>query len=296
MSLSNGETTAPEMENGTLDAPDLEKQAADENESTSQSFDNGTLDGKITGRVFMGMDTPGPDEMSVHDIEGKRKLVWDDSVDEEYMSRVRSKAQAMAKDILAKAMQEAEATKEQARQQGYDEGIAQAQAELDQHVTQLSQTMESILDNVSAQGTNLLESRRQDIVTLIRMTVEKALNVEMEEKRLEILGSLLDQAVERIETERTVTLRISSQDEELIDALLPAIQERNPAVKHWKVKVDASIQQGGAIVETREGKVDNTLESRWAGVESIINELTVLGPEESGESPAPTTEQENGGE
>ncbi len=272
MSLSNGENPTPGQNN---DSPD-----------------NGSLEGKITGRVIVSMESPGPDEMSVQDIEGKRKLVWDDSVDDEYMDRVRAKAQAMAKDILAKAMQEAENAKEQARQQGYDEGIAQAQAELDQHVSQLSLTMENLVAGVSAQGADVWESRRRDIVSLIRMAVEKTLHVEMAEKRQEILANLLDQAVERLESQRTVTLRISPQDEELISAILPAIQERNPAVKHWKLKTDASLQQGGAIVETDEGKVDNTVEARWAGVEAILNELTVLSLEEAGYSP----DQENGGE
>ncbi|WP_147820995.1 FliH/SctL family protein [Salidesulfovibrio onnuriiensis] len=309
MSLSNGEAAAPEQDNGVLEngAPSPQAQdAADDRQPEEQPQepsprvdepeDSMSLKGKITGRVIMGMDTPGPDEMSVQDIEGKRKLVWDDSVDDEYMSRVRTKAQAMAKDILAEAMREAETTKEQARQQGYDEGIAQAQAELDQHVTQLSQSMEGVLAQVSAQGVDVWDARRQDIVTLIRMVTKKILHVEMEERRQEILASLLDQAVERIETERTITLRISPQDEELMSALLPAIQERNPAVKHWKLKVDTSIQQGGAIVETREGKVDNTLEARWAGVETILNELTILSPEEGGPKPQQPAEPKTDGD
>lgn len=254
-------------------------------ENNDPGMEAGSLEGKITGRVIVGMDTPGPDEMSVQDIEGKRKLIWDDSVDDEYMSRVRTRAQTMAKDILAQAMQEAEVTREQARQQGYEEGIAQAQQELDEHVSQLSQTMESLLATVSAQGVNVWEERRQDIVMLIHMAVKKALHVEMEEKRREILSALLDQAVERIESQRSLILRISPQDEELISTLLPAIQDRNPAVKHWKVKVDDQVQQGGAIVETAQGKVDNTVEARWAGVETILNEMTVLSMEEAGLEP-----------
>ncbi len=246
----------------------------------------GSLDGKITGRVIVGMDTPGPDEMSVQDIEGKKKLIWDTSVDDEYMTRVRSKAQAMAKDILAKAMQEAETLKQQARQEGYDEGIAEAQQELDQHVVGISQTMEGLLASVAAQGGEVWNARRQDIVTLIRMAVNKALHVELNERREEVLGKLLDQAIERIETQRTLTLRVSPQDKELMDALLPQIQERNPAVKHWKVKADPSIEQGGAIIETDQGKVDNTVDARWKSVEPILEEMTVLSLDEINQPPA----------
>lgn len=244
---------------------------------------SGSLDGKITGRVIVGMDSPGPDEMSVQDIEGKKKLVWDDSVDSEYMARVRSKAQAMAKDILAKAMHEAEELKQNARQEGYDEGIAQAQTELDQHVTGISQTLEGLLTSVSAQGAEVWNSRRQDIVTLIRMAVSKVLHAELNERREEVLGNLLDQAIERIESQRTLTLRVSPQDRELMDALLPQIQERNPAVKQWKLKTDPAIEMGGAIIETNEGKVDNTVDARWDTVEPIFEEMTVLSMDEAGQ-------------
>jgi flagellar assembly protein FliH len=251
---------------------------------------NRSLDGKITGRVIVGMDSPGPDEMSVQDIEGKKKLVWDDSVDSEYMDRVRSKAQAMAKDILAKAMREAEEMKQNARHEGYEEGIAQAQAELDQHVAGISQSMEGVLASVSAQGAEVWNARRQDIVTLIRMTVDKVLHVELNDRREEVLENLLDQAIERIETQRTLTLRVSPQDRELMDALLPQVQERNPAVKQWKLKTDPAIEMGGAIIETNEGKVENTVDARWKTVEPILDEMTVLPLDEkdrqSGSDPA----------
>lgn len=238
-------------------------------------MEGGSLDGKITGRVIMGMETPGPDEMTVQDIEGKKRLTWDSDIDSEYMNRVKAKAKSMAKDILAKAMQEAETMKEQARQEGYEQGIAQAQEELDQHVAGLSNTMESMLAQVSQQGENVWATRRADIVLLIHMAIQKILGVEMETRRKDILESLLDQAVERIESQRTLTLKVSPQDEELMSALLPMIQERNPAIKHWKVKTDPAIQQGGAIVETMEGKVENTIDARWKSVEPILNELTV---------------------
>ncbi len=52
----------------------------------------------LTGKVVMGMSTPGPDEMSIQELEGKRQLLWDDSTNEEYLARVKEKAKEKAKE------------------------------------------------------------------------------------------------------------------------------------------------------------------------------------------------------
>ena len=56
-------------------------------------------DHRMTGKVLMGVGTPGPDEMTIQEIEGKRKLLWDDSINDEYLERVKNKAREAAKEI-----------------------------------------------------------------------------------------------------------------------------------------------------------------------------------------------------
>jgi flagellar assembly protein FliH len=245
-----------------------------------------TFAGPFTGRVFLGADAPGgTDTTTVQAIEGKKRLVWDTGMDREYQERVREKAAAAAREILAKAVQEADALRALAREEGLAEGLAQAQARTETELRNMAETVQAVCSAVADQGRVVWQARRQDFVALIRLAVEKTLGVELAERRQEILESLLAEALERLETQRQITVRVAPEDVKLVDRLLKIIQTDNPALHQWRIVPDASLGKGGVILETPEGKADNSLDGRFAGVEAILDQMTVVlaGPEGAAE-------------
>jgi len=239
----------------------------------SLSNHSGTQGPNLTGKVVIGMGSPGPDEMTIQELEGKRQLIWDDATNEQYLERVKEKAKDKAKEILMLAELEAEALRTTARHEGYETGIAQAQADIEQHTQAMSAEVENLLAQLGAQGATIFEDRRQDIIGLIRLAVEKTLKVEMDEKRTASLEALMLEALERIESQRQIAIRCAREDAPDLEAFLKTIQERNPTLKYWTVKSDPTLESGGIIVEAAEGKVDNTVATRWAGVEPILEQL-----------------------
>ncbi|BCS87884.1 FliH/SctL family protein [Pseudodesulfovibrio sediminis] len=233
----------------------------------------GTRNPNLTGKVVMGMTTPGPDEMTIQEIEGKRQIMWDDATNEEYLNRVKDKAKEAAKEIKLLAELEAEALRATAQREGYEAGLVQAQEELDQHVQALTSQTEDLLAKLGASGSSIFEARRQDIISLIRLAVEKTLKVELEEKRMASLEELMQEALDRIESQRQLDIRCHPADVEGLEAYLSTIQERTPSLQYWSVKGDASIESGGVMVEAAGGKVDNTIDTRWNGVEPIFEQL-----------------------
>lgn len=229
---------------------------------------------RYTGKVVVGMHTPGPDEMTIQKLEGKRRLQWDESTNEEYLERVKAKAKEKAKEIMMMAELEAEALRATARHEGYEEGLAQAQADLDAHTQAMSTEVENILSQIGAQGTTIFNERREDIMALIRLAVEKTLNIELEESRLESLQALMAEALERIESQRQILVKCCPEDAPDLEAFIATIQERNPKLEYWTVKGDPALQPGGIVVESADGKVDNTIAGRWKGVEPIFEQLT----------------------
>ena len=237
------------------------------------SLSKNATEQRFTGKVLMGVGTPGPDEMTIQEIEGKRKLLWDDTVNNEYLERVKAKAKEAAKEIKILAELEAEALRATARHQGYQEGMAQAQADVDAHTKAMTAEMENMLTQLGAYGSAIFEERRQDILALIRLAVQKTLAVEMSEQRTASLETLMREALERIESKRQLTIRCAPDDEEDLKAFIGSIQEANPTLKYWTIKSDPSLTQGGMVVEADEGKVDNAVTSRWQGVEPIFEQL-----------------------
>jgi len=236
---------------------------------------------RLTGKVLMGMDTPGPDEMTIQEIEGKRKLLWDDSTNEEYLERVKTKAREAAKEIKMFAELEAEALRAAARHEGYQEGLAQAQADVEAHTQAMTAEVEKLLSQIGAQGKNIFDQRRSDIMSLIRLAVKKAIAVEMSEQRAASLENLMREALEKMDAQRNLVIKCAAEDAEDLTAFIGSIQEGNPSLKYWKVKGDPSLAQGGVLVEGDECKVDNTVSSRWKGVEPILERL--IGQVTSGE-------------
>jgi flagellar assembly protein FliH len=232
-----------------------------------------STEAKYTGKVVMGMNTPGPDEMTIQELEGKRQLLWDDSTNEEYLKRVKEKAKEKAKEIMIMAELEAEALRATARHDGYEEGIKAAQAELEAHQQQMSTEVENILTQIGSQGSTIFEERRQDIMDLIKLAVEKTLAIEMSESRKESLENILTEALDRIESQRQVAIKCSPADAPDLEIFIQAIQERNPLLKYWTIKGDPSLANGGVLLESADGKVDNTVASRWEGVHPILDQL-----------------------
>ena len=228
---------------------------------------------RMTGKVLMGMDTPGPDEMTIQEIEGKRKLLWDDSTNEEYLERVKEKAREAAKEIKMFAELEAEALRTTARHEGYQEGLAQAQADVEAHTQAMSAEVEKLLGQIGSQGKTIFEERRGDVMCLIRLAVKKALAVEMSEQRTASLENLMREALERLDAQRNLTIKCDPADAEDLTAFIGSIQERNPALKYWTVKGDPALTDGGVLIEGEECKVDNSVASRWKGVEPILERL-----------------------
>ena len=238
----------------------------------------------LTGRVVIGMDSPGPDEMTIQELEGKRQLVWDEATNEEYLNRVKEKAMQAAKEIKLLAELEAEAMRATARHEGYAEGLAQAQEFVDQHVMDISNQAENLLSQLGSQGKTIFEERHKEILCLIKMVVNKTLKVELGEKRSASLEALMREALDRIESQRQLEIRCHPDDVPELEEFVRTIQDRNPALKYWSVKGDHTIESGGVNVEAAGGKVDNTIDTRWKCVEPIFEQLaeqiTAADPEE----------------
>ncbi|MBU4191252.1 MAG: flagellar assembly protein FliH [Proteobacteria bacterium] len=227
----------------------------------------------LTGKVVIGMDSPGPNQMTIQELEGKRQLIWDESTDEEYLNRVQERAREKAKEIMLFAELEAEALRATARHEGYAEGLAQAQADVEQHTRTISAEAEKLFARIGSQGSNIFEARRKDIMDLIRLAVEKTLRIEMSQSRKASLEALMRQALERNESRHQLVIRCAGEDAEGLDAFLKTIQERNPALKYWTIKGDPALTAGGVVVETPDGKVDNSVATRWQGVEAILDQM-----------------------
>ncbi len=238
-----------------------------------------------TGRVIMGCDTPGPDYITIQEMEGKRhRPLWDEPTEVEYIERCRAKAEDMARAIIGQALEKANLDAEAIRAEGRKEVEAavasarqeaqdEAQARLDAEFAAHAEAMGDLVQAISGLGLEVWQSRRRDFAALAKSFTEKALRVEMDARRAEILESLMDEALTRLDAHREFTLKVAPQDYDLAQALMEEIKASRPHLGQWRLVTDPALTNGGVVLETNDMLADNALHSRLALLAPYLDQL-----------------------
>lgn len=265
---------------------------------------------RYSGRVLMGCDSAGPGFVTIQEIEGKRhRPTWDEATEVEYIGRCKQKAETLAREIINQAMQRAQveaqtirdtATAEvaaavaQARAEAETEAQVRLDAEVDAHV----QAMSALLAGIQTLGQEVWEARRKDFATLAKSFTRRALGVEMDSRRAEVLERLMDQACTKLDSHREFTLKVAPQDLELAGSLMQAIQASRPDLGQWKLAADATLTLGGVVLETREMLADNAIGNRVALLDPFLDQLALpedLEQARAEATPEPQASEEAGG-
>ncbi|MEF3698804.1 FliH/SctL family protein [Desulfolutivibrio sp.] len=236
-----------------------------------------------TGRVVMGVGAAGPQETTVAEIEARRTPFPFERMEAEFWERTRTKAQDMAKEIIAQAMTEAERLRVAAREEGLAQGTEQAQTQFETHVAEMSKAFGETLAAIQGDRKTLWDGYRQDFVALVRLALEKSFGILLGDSRQEILASLLDEALDLIDSRTELSVIVHPDDMPMMEELLTRAAHSRQGLERWHVRGDAALLPGGVRLESRDGMVDNTVDSRFAEVSRIFEQLSVR-PEADGEA------------
>jgi len=241
----------------------------------------------LTGKVLLGGAIGGrADEVSLAQIEGSRgRRLWDEAMEAEYLERVKVRAAEHAKEILQKAQRDADAQRAQGYGQGYADGIEKAVLELEAERREMAEKLGRALGSVHQGCRDIWARHREDVLLLVRLTVEKALGIELTARRRDILASLMDEALDSLDNQRGLTLRVHPADAETTQELLNLARDKFPTLEAWRVKPDADMVPGGLVIEADQGRVDNSLETRMAAIAEVLDNLEI--PDDEAASPDP---------
>ncbi len=229
---------------------------------------------KITGgRVIMGLRTRDLEEVNAE----SRQAVRIDTPETEarFLERVREKARGKASEIINQAMTEAKEIRNKAREEGRARGMARADQEIQATREELSSNMGKVIASLKNEQSKIRNEYLQDMVLVLRASVEKILGLEIQENRINILESLLDQSLDLAESNKKLTLTVSPDDEEILKELLENAREKYPVVEGCRIKSSAKIKKGGLILENGNGMVDNTLDSRFEQIKKIVEQVSL---------------------
>ncbi len=165
-------------------------------------------------------------------------------------------------DREAEARQRIQLAYEDARRQGYEAGLEQGRSESGQETRRLRQLAESLDGALDSLDFRLADEVLNLALDVARQVIAGELGARPE-RILDVVRLALRQMAE---TTREAYLLLNPEDAQLVRPILNELLDKN----RLRIVEDARIVRGGCLIETPQGDLDATLQTRWRQVISVL--------------------------
>lgn len=201
--------------------------------------------------------------------------------DEDYQEML-IKARNEAEDIIQEAKEQALSQKngifEEAKSQGYQEGIFQAEKDLEQQRIQLqnkAREQEQIFDN------NMEQMEGQLVETLTDI-YDHIFHVQFSSQK-EVIFYLIQNSLSKIEGGRNFIVHVSKEDYGFVSMQKKELFTGLSGAENSEIVEDLSLKQNECLIETNSGLFDCGLETQLAGLKRELRLLSHTSSKSEGE-------------
>ena len=185
------------------------------------------------------------------------------------------KAKAEAEQIIADAQAERDRQRNDAYQEGFDQGHKEKKKKGVAEVDRLVERMHKILEAVMQRRDEILQDTESQIVELVILMARKVIKILSENQKNVIMANTLA-ALKKVRTRGEVTLRVNLEDVKLTTEHVDEFIQHVENVQGITVLEDSSVEKGGCIVETDFGSIDARISSQLTELENKILEISPL--------------------
>ena len=172
-------------------------------------------------------------------------------------------------DLLAAAWAEADAVREQARQEGFAaghaEGLAAARAEVSPSLAAFAQAVRA----AEVLGDELVESLESQAAELALRLAEQIVAAAIDVAPTRVVD-VARGALRRLADRHRVTLVVNPADLELMGDAVEGLIHELGGIERLEVQADRRIDRGGAIVRTEAGEVDVTIAAQMQTARELV--------------------------
>jgi type III secretion protein L len=173
---------------------------------------------------------------------------------EEAKKKILLEAQEKAREIVATAEEHVQ----KGYDQGYQDGIQQAQSEWVERLFQLNEAHEKVLRHLEPQLVELA-------IEIATKMIGRKLEVEPD-----IIVDIVANALEGVRHQREIFIRVNPDDYPAVEQHKPALLERLSRAQDLDIRSDEDIQRGGCKIESGIGTIDASLEKQLETIEKIL--------------------------
>lgn len=185
------------------------------------------------------------------------------------------RAKAEAEQIIADAQAERDRQRNDAYQEGFDQGHSEGYEKGVAEVDRLVERMHKILEAVMQRRDEILQDTESQIVELVILMARKVIKILSENQKNVIMANTLA-ALKKVRTRGEVTLRVNLEDVKLTTEHVDEFIQHVENVQGITVLEDSSVEKGGCIVETDFGSIDARISSQLTELENKILEISPL--------------------
>ena len=180
--------------------------------------------------------------------------------------------------VIAKAMAEADAIRERARSDGFEQGLAAGRQAGAGEAARAAQALLDAAAQVQALGQQRALAVEQDAVELALSLAAKVLGGALQ-ARPELVVEVVQGALRRIVDRRRITVLVSPADLAPVEAAIGALTAQGSGVELCDLQADQRLQRGSAVVRTADGEVDASVATQLARAREVV--AASLAPEAS---------------
>ncbi len=178
-------------------------------------------------------------------------------------------AQRQAEAILEKARAEADQIEANAYQAGFAHGEEAGRALNEQKIEAITRNLESVLEELGAQRSALIQENEEELVRISFMLASKILHREIYENPGSIVD-LVKNSLDRLKHSSQLTIYVSPHDFRFLEDHIENLTSYAGDKMKLSVEPDSNIARGGCLVKSDTGEVDATIDTMLKKLQSRI--------------------------
>ncbi len=157
----------------------------------------------------------------------------------------------------------------QGRREGYDKGFHEGMAKAVEEAEAVRAQANELLARSEELRRAKIEELEQEIIDLAVEIAEKLLTMQLSLDREAVL-SVAAESLKLVADRPSVVLYVSPDEIELVESKNDELKNLLPARAQLQVIADAAIEPGGCRIDTGQGGVDATLETRRTALQKLL--------------------------
>lgn len=169
------------------------------------------------------------------------------------------------RNLISRAREEAQSIKEAAAKEGYQAGLAQAKADIDDvknAITSFLGAKQEVFDYIAP-----------DILEISVDIAQKIIKKELQQDPTIILDNIMEILKGLSKEETKITLRVNPVQVSLLKTEIPNLLSNAGLDAKVLIVPDETVMEGGCMVTTTNGVIDATIETQLAVISEVLKEI-----------------------